>query len=166
MGQQQIDFEALVKPHAAGLLRFARRLCGTEAEDIVQETFLRAWRGISGLRQDSNPHAWLFRILLNTWHSAGRRKRARPVEMPLRDATHLSREGHGEFAEVNQALAQLPADQRTVLLLAVVEGFTCREMAEMLGIPIGTVMSRLSRARAALRELAPGEKRKAKAGLT
>jgi RNA polymerase sigma-70 factor (ECF subfamily) len=157
VGQRQSDFEALVAPHAAGLLRFARRLCGgtAEAEDVVQETLLKAWRGIDGLRQDSNPRAWLFRILLNTWHSAGRRKAARLIEMPLRDAAGITRDILADAAELNQALSRLPEQQRTVLLLAVVEGFTCREIATMLEVPVGTVMSRLSRARATMREFVP-----------
>jgi RNA polymerase sigma-70 factor (ECF subfamily) len=162
VGQRQSDFEALVVPHAAGLLRFARRLSGRdgEAEDIVQDALLRAWRGIDGLRVDSNPRAWLFRILLNTWYSAGRKKNARPVEIPIREAGNarsgvLATGSLAESTELNEALARLPDDQRTVLLLAVVEGFTCKELALMLGIPIGTVMSRLSRARAAMRELVP-----------
>jgi RNA polymerase sigma-70 factor (ECF subfamily) len=158
VGQRQSDFEALVAPHAAGLLRFARRLCGgaAESEDVVQEALLNAWRGIDGLRENSNPRAWLFRILLNTWHSAGRRKAARPIEMPLREAAEVSRDALTGAVELNQALSRLPEQQRAVLLLAIVEGFTCREIALMLDIPMGTVMSRLSRARAAMREFVPG----------
>ena len=165
MGERQSEFEAVVLPHAATLLRFARRHCGSDAEDIVQETLLRAWRGLASFQPDTNARAWLFRILLNTWHSHGRRKNARPVEMPLREAAARAGDSGAEIVEVNQALSRLAEDQHAVLLLAAVEGFTCREMAVILGVPMGTVMSRLSRARAAMRELVPGEKRKAEAGL-
>ena len=125
---------------------------------------MRAWRSYDQLRAESNPRAWLFRILLNCWYSEGRRKKARLAPAPLEAAGQIGRSGLQESTEISQALARLPAEQRAVLLLAVVEGFTCRELADMLSVPIGTVMSRLSRARAAMRELA-GIEKQAKAGL-
>jgi len=160
VGRRQDDFENIVAPHTASLLRFARRLCqaSAEAEDLVQEALMRAWGSFHQLRADSNSRAWLFRILLNCWYSEGRRRSARITPASLEEAGGLCRGDLQEAVEINQALAMLPHTQRAVLLLAAVEGFTCREMAEMLSIPPGTVMSRLSRARAAMRELAGLEK--------
>lgn len=155
MGTQPDDFETLVIPHTASLLRFARRLCqdSAAAEDLVQEALLRAWRNYSQLRTASNHRAWIFRILLNSWHSEGRRRKARPEPVPLNEALPQAAMGIDEATEIQQALSFLPEAQREVLLLAVVEGFTCREIGEMLGVPLGTVMSRLGRARIAMRDL-------------
>ena len=154
MGKRQNEFEHVVLPHAAALLRFARRQCGDarDAEDLVQEALLKAWRAFDRLPEVSSVRAWLFQVLLNTWYSEGRRRRARPVEVRVDvDAPVLS--PFDDRAVVLQALSRLPDEQREVLLLVLVEGFTCRETAEILSKPVGTVMSRLSRARAALREL-------------
>lgn len=142
-------------PHARSLLRFARRLTGDghAAEDLVQESLLQAWRGFHRFRNGTNVRAWLFRILVNAFHSQGRKLRVSPVTVPLRDQISIAAGASAlEKLEVMQALDDLPAEQRTVLLLGVVEGFTCREIAEILSVPIGTVMSRMSRARQSLRE--------------
>lgn len=167
MGNKQSQFEALIIPHAAGLLRFARRLCGSKevAEDLVQEALLRAWRGIDKLRDTSNPRAWVFRILINTWYSEGRRRNTRPVESPLSEAIEARQTAPGGDDELLQALTRLPDDQRTVLLLSVVEGFTGQEIGTMLEIPLGTVMSRLSRARGGMRALLSGKMENRKAGV-
>lgn len=139
-------------PHAKSLLRFALRLRSDRpaAEDLVQETLLHAWRGFAQFERDSNARAWLFRILINTWADRGRKIRTAPETVQMTDlgASHSVLES----LEVRQALAGLPEEHRTVLLLGVVEGFTSREIAEILSVPIGTVMSRLSRARQSLRE--------------
>lgn len=138
-------------PHLAALLRVARRLTldPVHAEDLVQETMLLAWRGFRGFQGGTNARAWLFRILFNAFHGEGRKAAllARPV--PFEDRVSP---GQQAAAEIRQALDALPIEQRTVLLLCVVEGFTCREAAEILDVPIGTVMSRLSRARQELRQ--------------
>lgn len=167
MGNKQSQFEALIIPHAASLLRFARRLCGSPqvAEDLVQDALLRAWRGADALRDTSNPRAWVFRILLNTWYSEGRRRNARLVESPLSYAVGALQPAPGGDDEVLQALTRLPDEQRAVLLLSVVEGFTGQEIGTMLEIPIGTVMSRLSRGRAGMRALIAGETEHKKAGV-
>lgn len=141
------------------LLRVARRLTrGTAAEDLVQETLLRAWRSFHQFRPGTNGRAWLFRILLNAFYEQGRRRQNAPAVIPLRDVEHELRANSAvaEQVEVTRALDKLSVEHRTVLLLAVVEGFTCEEVAGILTLPIGTVMSRLSRARRALRhQLAP-----------
>lgn len=154
MFQWQSEFEQTILPHAASLLRFARRLQGggKAAEDLVQETLLLAWRGFGKFEKDSNARAWVFRILINAWHAQGRKARTSPVTVPITE--HLGSSASAiERLEVRQAMDNLSEEHRAVLLLTVVEGFTSREVAEILSIPAGTVMSRLSRARQALREI-------------
>jgi RNA polymerase sigma-70 factor, ECF subfamily len=149
---QQEEFERIAMPHLAALLRVARRLTldPASAEDLAQETMLLAWRGFHGFQTGTNARAWLFRILFNAFH-AGARKPSFTVSgwSPI----HAKPQ---EAVEIAEALEALPIEQRTVLLMCVVEGFTCREAAAILEVPIGTVMSRLSRAREELRKsLAP-----------
>jgi RNA polymerase sigma factor (sigma-70 family) len=120
------------------------------AEDLVQEAMLRAWRGFHQFQEGTNARAWLFRILLNAFYAQGRVKRPATVSIDNRDFP--GQVGLPQLAmEVSNALDRLPVDHRTVLLLGVVEGFTSQEMAGILAIPVGTVMSRMSRAREALR---------------
>ena len=156
MPDRQNEFEQAALPHTGDLLRCARRLTGntTVAEDLVQESLLNAWRSFHQLREGSNARAWLYRIMVNNWFNDLRRaKRAPAVEIRrVAGGAHAA-------AEINQALDQLPEEQRAAFLLVVVQGFTCQEGADILGIPIGTVMSRISRARDALRgKLSAGRK--------
>ena len=140
-------------PHTASLLRVAARLSfdRAAAEDVVQEAMLSAWRGFDQFREGSNIRAWLFRILINTVNARGRKLRVMPAMVPIE--SHDVAVGSPTMAlEISQAFDQLAAEQRQVLLLTVVEGFTCDETAGILEIPIGTVMSRLSRGRQTLRE--------------
>ena len=156
------EFERVCLPHARSLIRFAIRLTrdSSAAEDLVQETLLLAWRAFPRFRED-NPRAWLFRILINCSKAEKRRSRSAPVLVTGEDL-RAAAPSDAEWVEVLQAVDRLPDEQSTVLLLAAVEGFTCREIAEILEIPIGTVMSRLSRAREALRGvLAPGRRERA-----
>jgi RNA polymerase sigma-70 factor, ECF subfamily len=150
-----IEFENLAMPHSRSLLRVARRLAPDEAaaEDLVQETLLLAWRGFHRFQAGTNARAWLFRILFNSHNAQGRKLGSSPITVPLVFESRFSSDEPGpeRSYEVAEALSQLALEHRTVLLLGVVEGFTCQEMAEILELPIGTVMSRLSRARQALR---------------
>jgi RNA polymerase sigma-70 factor, ECF subfamily len=158
---RQEAFERIAMPHLRSLLRVARRLTfdGASAEDLVQETMLLAWRGFHRFQTGSNARAWLFRILLNAFYGEGRKAQRVPSPVPVVVDTKLQ-----EAVEIDEALQALPVKQRTVLLLCVVEGFTCREAANILNIPMGTVMSRLSRGREELRKsLAPRVKAEAKA---
>jgi RNA polymerase sigma factor (sigma-70 family) len=142
-------------PHLAALLRVARRLTieAAAAEDLVQETMLLAWRGFRGFQAGTNVRAWLFRILFNAFYAEGRKAQRALGPLPVSNVVDTKLQ---EAVEISQALQALPIEQRTVLLLCVVEGFTCREAAGILNVPIGTVMSRLSRARQELRKsLAP-----------
>jgi len=150
------EFEVETMPHVRSLLRVARRLTGNpaSAEDLVQETMLAAWRGFHRLMPDSNTRAWLFRILVNSFHAQGRRLNARPVEVPIAEGaeTPAPRQADATDAiEMGRALGELSVEHRAVLLLGAVEGFTIYEISEILAVPAGTVMSRMSRAREALR---------------
>lgn len=155
MKSAEDEFERVAMPHASSLLRFALKLTrdSFSAEDLVQETLLLAWRGFSRFEPGTNVRAWLFRILINAFHAQNRKLRSTSQTLILTPDTCAVSSSSLELLEVSQALDRLGTDQRTVLLLAVVEGFTCREIANILTIPIGTVMSRLSRAREALSEI-------------
>ncbi|MEI7992017.1 MAG: sigma-70 family RNA polymerase sigma factor [Actinomycetota bacterium] len=141
-----------------------------DAEDLVQETFLKAYRGFGNFEDGSNLRAWLYRILTNNYINAYRSKQRRPDESTLADVEDLylyrrlehleqalaSRSAEDQLLdlftddEVKSALEELPDNFRLPVLLADVEGFSYKEMAEMLGLPIGTVMSRLHRGRKAM----------------
>jgi RNA polymerase sigma-70 factor, ECF subfamily len=149
------EFESIVLIHADALLRMGRRLLRNEslAEDAVQETLLSAWCAFHQFQRGSNCKAWLFRILLNGISKHA--QRAVPL-VGLRSGQSLDNivairpPFDTSYWEVFAAIDALPEKRRIVFLLAV-EGFTCKEISFMLAIPIGTVMSRLSRCRAELR---------------
>jgi RNA polymerase sigma-70 factor (ECF subfamily) len=143
-----------------------------DAEDLVQETYLRAYRGFDGFQEGTNLKAWLYRILTNTYINSYRAKKRRPDETELDDVEDLylyhriggleaamaGRSAEDELldrfteAEVKEAIEELPDNFRMAVLLADVEGFSYKEIAEILDIPIGTVMSRLHRGRKALQK--------------
>jgi RNA polymerase sigma-70 factor (ECF subfamily) len=156
---RQDEFERIAMPHTRSLLRVARRLTShlgradlDAAEDLVQETMLAAWRGFHQFRSGTNERAWLFRILINAVHARGRKLRATPPMAPIADHDFPADARISAAVEVAQALGGLAPEQKEVLLLGVVEGFTGQEIAGILSIPIGTVMSRMSRGRQALRD--------------
>jgi RNA polymerase sigma-70 factor (ECF subfamily) len=153
--------------HADGLYNLSRRLTGNDAdaEELVQETFVRALAG-AGTFTGGNLKAWLFKILRNTFIDLRRRSRTVPVpDVPeiaearatsdaaplLRDDLELERLRRVVGEEIEAALAALSEDARTIVLLDV-EGFNESEVADVLGCPVGTVKSRLSRARMLLRQ--------------
>ena len=146
-------------PHLSALLRTAARLCRNDAtaEDVVQETMLQAWNSFGQFQPGTNCKAWLFTILLNLWTRRQQRASSRLEVVGLDDQME-ARAGGGlsedqvMASEVLTAVDRLPDDQRTVLLLSAVEGFTLREIGTMLELPIGTVTSRIGRARVAVRE--------------
>lgn len=148
-------FETKALPHLGALYRMARHLVGAQgAEDLVQETLLRAWKYFDSVDSANNCRAWLFRILRNAWISHWRKSH---LDLPLWDvgshAFEPSYEWEVEFLRdefssgMKRALQNLPDDFRMVILLADVEEFTYQEIARIMGCPVGTVMSRLSRAR-------------------
>ena len=154
----------------AAALRMTRN--PADAEDLVQETYLRAYRGFGGFQEGTNLKAWLYRILTNTYINSYRAKKRRPDETDLDEVEDLylyrrlggleaamaGRSAEDELlerftdAEVKEALEALPEKFRMAVLLADVEGFAYKEIAEILDIPIGTVMSRLHRGRKALQK--------------
>jgi RNA polymerase sigma-70 factor, ECF subfamily len=154
------EFERVAMPHASGLLRLAIRLEHDRAcaEDLVQETLLRAWRAFDQFERGTNCKAWLFRIMVNLASKRRRKIQVRPqmVSLEASESATVVRlpvvNSQLKSVEVISAFDTLSEEHRIVLVLAVVEGFTCKEIAQMYGLPIGTVMSRLSRARGALRE--------------
>lgn len=151
--------EALV--HLDEIFRVACRLMPdrASAEDVTQETFLRAWAAFQRFEQGTNCRAWLFRILFHVRAEECRRlKRAEAVVGTDALATcDPPSPGVVIRADLERALAALPDDFRTVITLADIEGLTYREIAEALDIPMGTVMSRLSRARRLVRRHLAGE---------
>jgi len=164
-------FEAEALPHLdrlyAAALRYVRR--PADADDLVQEALATAFRAFHQVEEGSNVRAWLYRVLHTTFLSQYRRDGRRPAEDPTEDveaamagsvvagarASTPSAESTAMSAlgptEVRDALAALPEEQRVAVYLADVEGFAYREIAEIMGSPVGTVMSRLHRGRAALR---------------
>jgi RNA polymerase sigma-70 factor (ECF subfamily) len=141
------------------LRRFARGLTGSlaDADDLVQTACLRALDRIGQWRPGTRLDSWMFRILQNLWIDQLRERRGRevamdPVDLAERSVGDAAREQEARIAlgEVRREVAKLPPEQRAVLMLVSVEGVSYKEAAEILEIPIGTVMSRLARARLAL----------------
>lgn len=157
------EFETVALPHLNDLYRTARRLIGntTEAEDIVQETYLQAWKSFHRFQPGTNIRAWLFKILFHvTAHH--RRKLFRLPQADMTDemlaetvAYQPAPSQQLRDQELLKALQKVPQFYRAVLLLADVQEFSYKEISDILNIPIGTVMSRLSRGRKSLREALP-----------
>jgi RNA polymerase sigma-70 factor (ECF subfamily) len=148
-------FERLVRAYSAELYRYAYWLCRDRfvAEDLVQETFARAWTGWAGLREEGAARKWLYTILHNEHARLFERKRLDIVEDQDLDALEDHRFGsvYGEVA-MREALHALPTVYREPLLLQVLGGFSCEEIAKLMNVTPGAVMTRLSRARLALRK--------------
>jgi RNA polymerase sigma-70 factor (ECF subfamily) len=157
-------------PYASQLYPAALRMTRShqDAEDLVQETMAKAWAAFAGFESGTNIRAWLYRIMTNTFISGYRRRDRTPVLLQDDVADRLSlpmwpgnlpagRSAEAEALdrmpaeELRQALRELPDDFRTAVYLADVEGYTYHETAALMGTPIGTVMSRLHRARRTLR---------------
>jgi RNA polymerase sigma-70 factor (ECF subfamily) len=152
-------------------LRMTRN--GADAEDLVQETYLRAYRSFDSYQEGTNLRAWLFRILTNTFINNYRAKKRRPDQVDLDDvedffifrrlggleASAAQRTAETEVlealpdAEVKEALEAIPEQFRMAVILADIEGFSYKEIAEILDVPIGTVMSRIHRGRRQLQKL-------------
>jgi RNA polymerase sigma-70 factor (ECF subfamily) len=173
-GLENRDFEKLAVPLLDGLYNFARWLCGDadEARDLVQETFVKSLKGFSSFREGTNFRAWMYRILRNTFLTSRtgleRRNTQQEDEEGFEESAvsretpevALIRRANAEL--VQAAIADLPPVFREVVLLADLEEMKYQEIAEALDIPIGTVMSRLARARKQVREhivLALGSRR-------
>ena len=169
------DFTHDAMQHAPQLFSTAMRMTRnrSDAEDLVQETFIKAWRSFTTYQQGSNLRAWLFRIMTNTYINKYNAQQRKPAETELDDVeelflykrlgavdqSHLSQSAEDQMLslftddEVKKALEELPDQFRIPVLMSDVEGFSYKEIAEILEIPLGTVMSRLHRGRKAMQKM-------------
>ncbi|GGE50613.1 RNA polymerase sigma factor [Agaricicola taiwanensis] len=138
------------------LRAFAVSLCGQvdRADDLVQETLMKAWLNLDRFQEGTNMRAWLFTILRNVFYSE-HRKRRREVEdsdgsIVGRLAVHPGQDGHMDMQDFREALSTLPPDQREALVLVGASGFSYEEAAEICDCAVGTIKSRVNRARNAL----------------
>jgi RNA polymerase sigma-70 factor, ECF subfamily len=152
-------FLAEVLPHRESLRRTARRLRLRDADDLVQETYLRALAARHRYRSGSNAGAWLHRILVNaalSEHRRGARERRLALRLAVEPRHENSSEPMPGLEHLDSALAELPPHERRVVELTELRGLRYRDAARELDCPIGTVMSRLHRARAHLRKTLSG----------
>jgi RNA polymerase sigma-70 factor (ECF subfamily) len=163
-------FDGEFMPHIDSMYNFAYRLTFDEddAKDLVQDTYLKAYRFINSLEQGTNAKAWLFRILKNSFINEYRRKSKQPAKVDYQEVETYYNSDDVDYQstsdmraeslkdmlgdEISNALNSLAVDFRTVIILCDLEGFTYEEMSKILDIPIGTVRSRLHRARNLLKE--------------
>lgn len=163
-------FESEFLPHIEALKTFAFYLTYDEddANDLVQETYLKAYKSVEKFVEGTNSKAWLFKILKNAYINEYRRKSRHPDRVDLNDVVnyHISDDEGGQYSELTEeqlesligdevmtALNILPSEFRTVILLADIEDFSYKDMSAILDIPLGTVRSRLYRARNVLKEM-------------
>lgn len=167
--QKQKAFNDEMLPHLDALYNFALRLTydSTDAEDLVQESLVKAYRFFHSYEKGTNARAWLFRILRNSFINNYRKQSRQPQQIDYdevssfyetirseqTDTTDLEDKMYRDMMddEVSKALGRLPEDFRTVVMLCDVEDFTYEEIANMLDVPIGTIRSRLHRGRNLLR---------------
>jgi len=163
-------FDQEFMPHIDSMYNFAYRLTFDEddAKDLVQDTYLKAFRFINSFEKGTNAKAWLFRILKNSFINEYRKKSKQPAKVDYQEVETYYNSDNVDYSmtsdlrvdavkdmlgdEISNALNSLAVDFRTVIILCDLEGFTYEEMAKILDIPIGTVRSRLHRARNLLKE--------------
>jgi RNA polymerase sigma-70 factor (ECF subfamily) len=153
------EFRQQIEATIPALRRYARALTrDTEtADDIVQDTLVRALRS-EHLFYGGDVRAWLYTILTNLNRNRLRSMSRRPTLMPINDGDAAIGGSDGGSRDIGRALDELGEEQRSALLLVVLEGLTYREVAELQGVPIGTVMSRLARARLQIKAYLAGER--------
>lgn len=167
--KRHLDFEREALPHMDALYNFALRMTSDpdEADDLLQETFLKAYRFFDKFEQGTNCKAWLFRIMKNSFINNYRRTSKEPDKVDYNDVEDFYHSIRAESTDPNDleerifsnildddvstALESLPEDFRTVVILCDIEGFTYEEIADFVECPIGTVRSRLHRGRKMLR---------------
>ena len=160
-GTVEQRFEREAMPHLRGLIGTATRIMGDRgrAEDVVQDVFLQAWKSFERFETGTNCRAWLYKILFHCIHHYRRKWFRFAVMQPMDDYTEATAAYTPPIPErltdedLLAALDKIPSDFRAVILLVDVEEFAYKEAADILSVPIGTVMSRLSRGRKAMREL-------------
>ncbi len=163
-------FDEEFMPHIDSMYNFGYRLTFDEddAKDLVQDTYLKAYRFINSFEQGTNAKAWLFRILKNSFINDYRKKSKQPAKVDYQEVETYYNSDDVDYGitsdlrvdsvkdmlgdEISNALNSLAVDFRTVIILCDLEGFTYEEMAKILDIPIGTVRSRLHRARNLLKD--------------
>lgn len=157
------EIDRLIEEHIPRLRRYARALAGdrARADDLVQDTLERAWGKFHLWRSGSDLRAWLFTIMHNVYVNGVRKSSAVPMLLPLGDdaldvPVRAAQEDGLQVRDVHAALACLPQEQREVLLLVGLEEMRYEEVAKVLDVPLGTVMSRLSRGRERLRQIMAG----------
>ncbi|MCB0620557.1 MAG: sigma-70 family RNA polymerase sigma factor [Saprospiraceae bacterium] len=168
--QRDRVFEEEFLPQIDALYNFAYHLTYNEEDsnDLVQETYLKAYRFIDNYREGTNAKAWLFKILKNAFINNYRKKSKQPTKVDYEEVVTYHDEDDSQLTsymdlreemfehmmgdEVTNAINALPVDFRTVILLCDIEGFTYEEISKIVDIPIGTVRSRLHRARNMLKE--------------
>lgn len=151
-------FSALIEPSIGGLYRTARLILRADdlAQDAVQDALLRAWVGIRGLRDPQRLEAWLRRLVVHACYTAAKRERSRRI-VEIRSLVHLSTDepdanrAVAARDQLERAFRHLPPDQRAVLVVRHYLDLPDAEAAQVLGIPIGTMKSRLNRATSAMR---------------
>lgn len=167
--KKQSDFQEEMIPHLDAIYNFALRLTtdANDAEDLVQDTIVKAYRFFNSYEKGTNAKAWLFRILKNSYINNYRKKSKQPHQVDYDEVSQFYETIRSEQSEttdledlmyremldddVTRALTELPEDFRTVVMLCDMEGFTYEEIANMLDVPIGTIRSRLHRGRNLLR---------------
>jgi RNA polymerase sigma-70 factor, ECF subfamily len=138
---------------------FAISLCGNRdhADDLVQEALVKAWNHLDSFEEGTNLKAWLFTILRNAYFSELRKTKREVADSEGQLAAKLSvpaeQQGHLDLVDLNRAMSKLPADQREALILVGAEGFSYEDAANISGCAVGTVKSRVNRARTRLNEL-------------
>ena len=172
---EQVQFTADAMQYAPQLFSTALRMTRnrSDAEDLVQETYIKGWRSFHTFQEGTNLRAWLFRIMTNTYINKYNAQKRKGTEVELDDVeelflykrlgsidqSQLSSSAEDQMLElftddeVKNALEELPEDFRIPVLLSDVDGFSYKEISEMLEIPIGTVMSRLHRGRKAMQKM-------------
>lgn len=174
MALDRREFEALALEHIDALYRGALRLSGNpeDAEDLVQDVYVRAIRFYTQFQPGTNIRAWLFKILKNTFINRFRKKSRTPTELELEDSEYQRSDltdfsaGHSKIegpeaqffnrqtaAVIEKALSEIPEKFQRIIVLSDIEGFSYREIADIEECPLGTVMSRLYRARRMLQTL-------------
>lgn len=163
--QLYADFEREAVPHMDSLYNYALKMTGDsdDASDLIQETYLKAFRFFDKFEKGTNCKAWLFRIMKNTYINTYRKSAKEPdkvdyeevenfyenIKASNTDSAHLEKDIYDNLLddELSGAITNLPEDFRTVIILADIEGYTYEEIADFIDVPVGTVRSRLHRAR-------------------